>query len=170
MLKIDLAKCTGCRRCETTCSFVHSGRVSNRLARIKVLNVYEIGVDAPVVCTQCSERYCLKCPEDALSIGADGQVILSPTLCNLCGACEQNCPIGAIEIFDDIVYVCDLCGGEPKCIEACSEDAIAWERDQDETVSLAEAKDVAQKLNPSEKRLAHAMKQSAGLRGEWIRA
>lgn len=140
------------------------------MARIRVLNIYEIGIDAPVVCTQCVERYCLRCPENALSLGAYGQVILSPTLCNLCNACEQNCPIGAIEIFNDIVYVCDLCGGDPKCVGACSEDAITWQRDEVETVSLAEIREAAKKLNPSERRLARATKQSAGLRREWIRA
>ncbi len=134
-----------------------------------MLNIYEIGIDAPVVCNQCSERYCLRCPEDALSIGQFGQVISSPTVCNLCGACEKNCPIGAIGIFNGFVLVCDLCGGDPKCIEACSEDAITWQGDQQETVSLAEIKDAAKKLNSSEKRLAHAITQSAGLRREWIR-
>lgn len=170
MLSIDLARCTGCRRCESTCSFVHTGRVSNRLARIRVLNIYEIGIDAPVVCSQCEERYCMSCPEHALSIGADGQIIYSPTRCNLCGACQQSCPIGAIEVFDDIIYVCDLCGGDPKCIAACSEDAIVWNRRHGETVSLHAFKEAARKLNPSERRLAYAVKQSAGLRREWIRA
>jgi Fe-S-cluster-containing hydrogenase component 2 len=170
VLSIDLAKCTGCRRCEASCAFVHTGRVSPRLARIRVLNIYEIGVDAPVVCAQCAERYCLKCPEEALSLGEHGQVVFSPTLCNHCGACEQSCPIGAIEIFNDIVHVCDLCGGDPKCIGACSEDAISWLRDEQESVSLEAVRAASKKLNPSERRLARALQQSEGLRREWIRA
>ena len=169
MLTIDLAKCTGCRRCECACSFFHTGRVSNHLARIKVLNIYEIGVDAPVVCNQCEERYCMNCPEDALSLGPNGEIVLSRTRCELCGACELNCPIGAIEIFDDIVYVCDLCGGDPKCIEACSEDAIVWLKDPSSPVSLADAREESKRLNPSERRHTHAMKQAAGLRREWFR-
>ena len=169
MLTIDLAKCTGCRRCEVACSFFHTGRVSNRLARIRVLNIYEIGVDAPVVCNQCEERYCLNCPEDALQLGPHGEIVLSPTRCQLCGACELNCPIGAIEIFEDIVYVCDLCGGAPKCIEACSEDAIVWHKEVQSTVSLAEAREGSKKLNPSERRYNQAIRQSAGLRREWFR-
>ena len=72
MIKVDISKCTGCKKCETVCAFVHSGKVSNRLARIKVLNLYEIGVDAPVACVQCEERYCLLCPEDAISVGPHG--------------------------------------------------------------------------------------------------
>jgi len=171
MLTVNLALCTGCRRCETACSFFHSGRVSNRMSRIRVLNIYEVGVDAPMVCGQCRERYCIdSCPEGALSIGADGQVMLSPTKCRLCGVCEMSCPIGAIEIHNDIVYVCDLCGGDPKCIPACTEDAITWTRGVDAPVSLARVKDDAKGLNPSERRFEHAMRQATDLRKEWLGA
>ena len=126
MIQVDLNKCTGCKKCEVACAFFHTGRVSNRLARIKVLNLYESGIDGPVACVQCEEKYCLKCPEEALSVGSFGQIIVSPTVCNLCEVCEKICPIGAVEIVDDIVYVCDLCGGNPKCVEACTEGAIIF--------------------------------------------
>ncbi len=168
MIAIDLGKCTGCRRCETACTFFHTGRVSNRMARIRVLNIYEIGVDAPVVCSQCEERFCVEiCPQKALSIGPDGQVLHSPTRCGLCGTCAKSCPIGAIELFNDFIYVCDLCGGDPKCVPACSEDAITWQREETSPISLEEHKTAATKLNPSERRLAHAMRQASTLRKEW---
>lgn len=152
MIRIDLNKCTGCHRCETACSFAHTGRVNNHLARIKVLNLYESGLDSPVVCVQCKERYCLRCPEDALSLGRQGQVVVSPTLCTSCGVCEKACPIGAIEVFNKIVYVCDLCGGKPKCVEACTEGAISFEPDTTEQVSLEDIKTATTKMNPSQKR------------------
>jgi carbon-monoxide dehydrogenase iron sulfur subunit len=151
VIRIDSAKCTGCQRCETVCSFVHTGRINNRLARIKVLNLYESGVDSPVVCAQCKERYCMICPEDAMRLGKQGQVI-TPTLCTSCGVCEKACPIGAIEIFNKIVYVCDLCGGEPKCVEACTEGAILFEPDTVEQISLDAIKKETAKMNPSQKR------------------
>lgn len=94
----------------------------------------------------------MSCPEDALSLGKQGQVIVSPTLCTSCGVCEKACPIGAIEIFNKIVYVCDLCGGKPKCIEACTEEAITFEPDTIEQISLADIKKVTAKMNPSQKR------------------
>jgi Fe-S-cluster-containing hydrogenase component 2 len=167
MIRVDISRCTGCRRCETTCAFFHSGRVSNRLARIKVLNLYESGVDGPVLCCQCRERYCTRCPEQALSIGRRGQVIASPTVCKLCGACEQSCPIGAIEIFNDIVHVCDLCGGEPRCVATCTEGAITWVDNQQEAPSLAELKTATRKLSPVQKRLRHLQQQAAELRRAW---
>lgn len=152
MIRVELSKCTGCQRCETACSFVHTGRINNFLARIKVLNLYESGLDSPLVCVQCKERYCMSCPEDALSLGKQGQVIVSPTLCTSCGVCEKACPIGAIEIFNKIVYVCDLCWGKPKCIEACTEEAITFEPDTIEQIFLADIKKVTAKMNPSQKR------------------
>ncbi len=165
MIKIDLAKCTGCRRCESACTFFHTGRINSHLARIKVLNIYELGVDGPVLCIQCAERYCLRCPEKALSVGAHGQVVASPTACNLCGACELNCPIGAIEVVEDIVHVCDLCGGDPKCVLACTEQAITWNRNPDQ--SLAALKPTSRGRNPSERRHAYLLSQASKLRQNW---
>lgn len=166
MLHVDVGKCTGCRRCEAACAFFHTGRVNNRLARIKVLNLYETGIDGPVVCIQCRERYCLRCPEDALSLGPLGQIILSPTLCTLCGTCEKNCPIGAIERFNDIVYVCDLCGGRPRCVEACTEDAV-YRVAEEERPSLKAARKETGKLDPARKRYLHLKKQGDEVRRAW---
>ncbi|MHA1962395.1 MAG: 4Fe-4S dicluster domain-containing protein [Candidatus Thorarchaeota archaeon] len=166
MITVDISKCTGCRSCETACSFFHTGKVSNRIARIKVMHIYETGVDGPVVCQQCEERYCLDCPVDALSIGEEGQIIASPTICNQCGACERNCPIGAIELFNDIVYVCDLCGGRPSCIEECTESAISYHLSS-EKPSLTDFKNKTKDMNPSEKRQFYIELQSQNLRRLW---
>jgi len=166
MIVVDLSKCTGCRRCETVCSFYHSGKVSNRISRIKVVSIYESGLDAPVVCQQCKERYCLNCPVEAISLGKLGQIIVSPTICTLCGACERNCPIGAIELFNGIVYVCDLCGGEPKCVEACTEKAITFEPNS-KRPSLARFKQQTVKKTPSEKRFFLIQTLGAKLRKQW---
>jgi len=167
VIHIDLSKCTGCRRCETACAFFHTGRINNHLARIKVEHIYEIGIDGPVVCQQCQERYCLKCPVDALSIGEYGQVIVSPTICTLCGACEKNCPIGAIEQFNGFVFVCDLCGGDPKCVAACTENAITWEKENIARSSFAELHKKTRSMNPSEKRHYFVETLGTDVRAKW---
>jgi len=164
MIRVDVSKCTGCRRCETVCAFFHTGKVSNRLARIKVVNLYESGIDGPVVCAQCKERYCMDCPVNALTIGSVGQIIYSPTGCVLCGTCETQCPIGAIEVFNECVYVCDLCGGRPKCVEACTEGAITYDPDGDMSLEGLER---AEKMNPDQKRHNYVRKQGEELRKTW---
>jgi len=160
MITVDLKKCTGCKRCETVCSFFHTGRISSHLARIKVLNLYENGIDCPVLCVQCRERYCMECPQNALSIGSLGEVIVSSDLCTACGACEQACPIGAAEIFHDTVHVCDLCGGKPSCVEACTEGAISFEPEMTEHVSLAEIEKGTAGMSPGMKRYAYIRKRT----------
>ncbi len=166
MIRVDISKCSGCKCCETACSFFHTGRINNHLSRIKVLNLYESGIDGPVVCNLCVERYCMCCPEDGLTIGEYGQVIVSPTACTLCGVCEKACPIGAMEIFKDFLYVCDLCGGDPKCVAACTEGAIIFEPER-EQVSLSEVKSKTKKKNPSQKRHFYLSEQGLELRKKW---
>lgn len=168
MIQVDLSRCTGCKKCEVACAFFHAGKVSRHLARIRVLNLYEIGIDAPVVCVQCRERYCMVCPEEALTLGPGGQVVVSPTLCTLCEACEKACPIGAIEIFDGIVYVCDLCGGKPKCVDFCTEGAIRLVKEDMERPSLAAVKEKTKKMNPGPKRQFYVRQQGDKLRKNWI--
>lgn len=161
MIHVHLEKCTGCRRCETACAFFHTGKVSSSLARIKVVNLYN-GIDGPVVCVQCQEQYCMECPANALTVGSLGQVVHSPTCCSMCGTCEQLCPIGALEIADGIVYVCDLCGGRPKCVEACTESAITYDL-KGERPSL----DKPEKMNPGEKRYHYIRNQGFKVRKKW---
>ena len=171
MIQVDISKCTGCRRCETACAFFHTGRINSHLSRIKVVQLYSQGIDGPVLCRQCQERYCLKCPEEALTLGPWGQIILSPGRCTVCGFCEKACPIGAIEIFHNIVFVCDLCGGNPRCVEACTEGALIYNGELDKKPPLlADIKSSTKKLTPPEKREFYLKKLGRELRKKWSRA
>lgn len=168
MIHVDISKCTGCRMCETTCTMYHTGRINRNMSRINVVNLYKIGIDGPVSCVQCKEKYCLDCPSNAITVGDQEQIIISPTLCTLCGKCERNCPIGAIELFNEIAYVCDLCGGSPKCVEVCTEGAIKHSL-QSINISLADFNENMGKMNPSEKRMYYVEKQGNEVRRKWRR-
>lgn len=124
-------------------------------------------MDAPVVCQHCRERYCLACPEGALTLGALGQVVVSPTLCSECGACTRACPIGAIEPVDAVAFVCDLCGGRPRCVEACTQGAIAYGPEASGTVSLAAFKPGSERLAPSRKRAQFVRAHGEAVRSSW---
>ena len=137
-------------------------------SRIKVEKIESIGIDFPVVCLQCREHYCTRCPENAISITARGSIEVSPTLCTLCGSCEKLCPIGAIEITNDIPYVCDLCGGQPKCVQACEMGAITYDPDLKQRVSLESVKEGARRMTPSQKRTAYARQESEKVREIWL--
>lgn len=167
MIRVDISKCTGCKRCESACAFFRTGRTNNHLARIKVMNLYKIGIDGPVVCNQCKERYCNCCPEEAITQGCFGQVVVSPTLCTLCGICEKACPIGAVELFKDFVYVCDLCGGRPKCVEACTEGAITCDNGRKKHPSLEAFQKQTKRMNPSQKRYFYLKKLGLEVRKKW---
>lgn len=169
MLVIDANKCSGCRRCETHCSFYHSGKTGHLGARIKVEKIEGIGIDVPVVCLQCEGHYCTRCPQNAISITDRGNIEVSPTLCDLCGACETLCPIGAIEIYNGIPYVCDLCGGAPRCIEACEMGAITLDSAIHQAVSLDAVKKKTKKMSPSQKRYAYAAELGETIREIWIK-
>jgi Fe-S-cluster-containing hydrogenase component 2 len=150
------------------CSFFHSGKIGRSGARIKVVKIEEIGIDYPVVCQQCRERYCTKCPEKAIRVDSLGQIIVSPTLCTACGTCEILCPIGAIELFEEIPLVCDLCGGDPRCVKACTLDAIHYDPEATGTISLKDFKKSSRGLNPEAKRLRYVMALSRELRDCWV--
>jgi len=168
MIVIDPAKCSGCRRCEVNCAFFHTGRVGRASARIKVVKMEDIGVDYPVACRHCVERFCNRCPESAIEIGPLGQVLISPTLCNACGICERLCPIGAIEIYGGIPHVCDLCGGDPRCVGQCTMGAITFEPAASGIVSLASFRENARRMTPEAKRVCFAASETEALRNIWI--
>jgi len=168
MITLALERCSGCSRCEVHCSFFHSGKIGRSGSRIKVVKIEDQGIDCPVVCQQCQERYCTKCPEKAIEVGPHGQIIVSPTLCTACGTCETMCPIGAIQLFEEIPYVCDLCGGDPRCVRACTMDAIHFEPEVTESVSLKEFKKESRRLGPEEKRLQYTLSRSQSLRVQWV--
>lgn len=122
-LVVNPDACTGCESCMLECSFQHEGAFGLDHARIQVERREVSATFRPRVCIQCEERHCIAaCPVGALSIHPDtGAIRVDGDLCTGCGLCERACPHGGIHFVQGVKspFVCDLCGGEPKCIAMC---------------------------------------------------
>jgi len=81
------------------------------------------GVEIPHLCTQCHDYPCVEaCPAGALSVSKETEAVLvDREKCTACGNCINACPgkIPHIHPTDKYAIICDLCGGMPKCVEAC---------------------------------------------------
>ncbi len=119
----DPLRCSGCRLCEVACSLHHEGTVWPEASRIRVYEPAP-GVDVPHLCSQCDDYPCVKaCNFDALRVDEKtAAVLVDPEKCTLCGACVVACPgrVPRIVPGKSHVLICDLCGGDPECVKACS--------------------------------------------------
>ncbi|PDM26105.1 4Fe-4S ferredoxin [Candidatus Bathyarchaeota archaeon B24-2] len=132
IMVVDPGKCTGCRLCELICSFYHYKEFNPLRSRIRVIKFEEKGFDFPVVCQSCEDAPCIRvCPVSAIKKDAKtGGVYVDEELCIGCKLCMIVCPIGAISLdpHSRKIMICDLCGGDPKCVEFCETKALAYVR------------------------------------------
>ncbi len=127
---IDYQKCVGCGTCEMVCSLVHEGRCTRTLSRIRIVRYLTEGINIPVTCASCEDPLCEKvCPSGAISKHPlTGEVTINEALCIGCRQCTQACPFAHININTDRgkAFKCDLCGGEPRCVEFCWTEALQY--------------------------------------------
>jgi len=100
----------------------HEGKIWPEASRVRVFMLVP-GVEVPHLCAQCHDYPCVDvCPTDALSVSKETEaVIVDKEKCTACGNCIDACPgkIPYIHPAEDYAVICDLCDGEPKCVEAC---------------------------------------------------
>ena len=127
-LEIEAEACTGCRICETFCSLHHEGAIWVEQARIRVLAQDDGGPFSPIVCHQCQDAPCAAaCPVEAITVDSrTGAVLVDHDECLFCGDCAHACPYGAVFLEEEreLTLICDLCGGEPRCVPVCPKDVI----------------------------------------------
>jgi len=176
MIYADPNKCSGCGRCEMACSFGRTKSYSRSASLVKLAREENLGLDFPVTCVQCY-RCVAACQAEALSITDKGLIRLDREKCHPrtwarvqgvrlseavpCGACEEVCPVGVLEI-DEHPAFCTGCG---RCIEACNEDAL-FNADKPDLPELPSIGDVAQ-LSPARRRLDWALRHADKL--SWIK-
>jgi len=139
----DYLKCSGCRRCEIVCSLSHEGKIWPEASRVRVFMLVP-GAEVPHLCAQCHDYPCVEaCPVEALSVSKKTEAVLvDKDKCTACGLCIDACPgkVPYIHPRHNYAVICDLCGGEPKCVKACSEggwDALhTIKREENQTFKL----------------------------------
>ena len=93
-LSVNAEKCTACRACELTCSFVKEGVFAPYRSRIRIVRLH--GFNVPVVCVNCAQAPCIEvCPTEAVSM-VEGPAFIDEDACIECGSCEAECPYEAI--------------------------------------------------------------------------
>jgi Fe-S-cluster-containing hydrogenase component 2 len=129
LINCDAERCTGCQICEFVCSATKENRIQPRLSRIRVVRI-EPMVTTTIACRLCEDPSCVKsCPRKALSVGfGKHEVRVDDAKCDGCGWCIQACSFGSISIHPEkkTVVMCDLCDGEPQCVEFCPKKALSY--------------------------------------------
>ena len=128
-VSVDPSKCTGCGICEYACALEKGNNVNPLSARIRIVRMTPM-FNFALACRFCEDAKCVTaCPEKALSQSEQtGIIMIEEKNCKGCDWCVQACPHGGIAVYSDadarIAVTCDLCEGEPKCIEFCPEEAL----------------------------------------------
>ena len=127
-VSVNPSKCTGCGICEYVCTLEKGETICNPIrSRIRVVRMTPL-FNFALACRFCEDAKCVTaCPEKALVQSEEtGIIMVKEKKCKGCDWCIQACPHGGITIHPDtgIAITCDLCEGEPKCVEFCPEEAL----------------------------------------------
>lgn len=130
MINYEIEKCVNCHLCEWVCSFRAVRQIKPTAAAIRVSRSERFGPVELHVCDLCEGRdtqLCIEaCPTEALML-ENGVVKFTLEECTACLACVDVCPVQAVawDEESEAVVICDLCGGEPLCIQWCPEGVLS---------------------------------------------
>ena len=126
-VSVNPSKCIGCSLCEFVCALEKEGDPNPLKSRIRVIHLNPM-LNLAVTCRFCENAPCIRaCPRDAIKQSERGGILLiDENRCDGCVLCVQACPYGGMMLHPEkgVVIACDLCDGEPKCIEYCPEEAL----------------------------------------------
>lgn len=138
-LLVDMDKCTGCKQCSLACSLTKEDLFDPKRGRMKILKKEDIALGIPLLCEQCDAYPCINaCPEGALTRNeTTGIITVDEEACTECGTCVDACTYHGIRLHPETgkALICDLCGGDPYCVQHCVPGALEWVDKTDDTVN-----------------------------------
>jgi carbon-monoxide dehydrogenase iron sulfur subunit len=106
------------------------GRVQPSASCVRVRRDSRIyfGEFSCAVCDMSHDLACVdSCPADALELDEKtGVVRFKAEECTSCLACVEACPNVAYDGVSGQIMICDLCEGDPLCVQWCPEGALTW--------------------------------------------
>lgn len=137
VLFYDDSKCTGCRYCELACSLRHHNLLNFNFSNITITTnvIFEEREKnsslffAAAHCIHCDPAPCqIVCPTGAIHKENNGRVFLNELKCIGCRSCTFVCSLSVAWLDSEahISHKCDLCNGEPQCVDVCSVEAITF--------------------------------------------
>ena len=121
--------CTGCGLCQIACSMAKEKAPHPARARISINRLVMDGLMIPYVCLNCKKPACIEaCRRQAIIKDTQtGWVTIDRERCNNCALCVGACPFSALVVTPEkAVLLCDVCEGNPKCVEICPTGAIQF--------------------------------------------
>lgn len=144
MIVTDRARCSGCQRCEMSCTLKNDGRSCQHIARVRIWDNYYWGSSPDTGegcmgegegaceftvehCKQCADAWCVRyCPVHAIAPDPDsGARVVDPKKCIGCGMCAEACPwnMPRIDAVTGVSTKCVSCG---RCAHQCPNGAIKF--------------------------------------------
>lgn len=137
---VEIDRCIACFSCERACQFHQMEQKRSWSPNIFVNVDMDLRRIFTGTCLQCETAVCMDvCPVDALTRDPQtSAVIVEKEICLGCGLCVAACPYGYIQLDEPFrkATKCDLCGGNPTCVQVCMAEALHFENIN----SLAERK------------------------------
>jgi len=125
---VELDRCIACFSCERACQFHQAEQDSGWQPNIFVHVDMERRRIHAGTCLQCETALCMEvCPTKAITRDLEtNAVVVDKENCLGCGMCVAACPFGYMNLDDSHrrAIKCDLCGGDPKCVQMCMAKAL----------------------------------------------
>ncbi len=142
-IKIDIAKCNGCRACEVICAAFHAkprySSTNPARSRVRVIRDQVADIYLPVYAGEYTAAECA---------GRDKYIIDGREYPE-CAFCRASCPSRDMfkEPDSDLPLKCDMCESdptikEPMCVKWCLADALVYEEREIEDAKVAAVDDI----------------------------